>query len=335
MEESIFAKIAKEVNSKCKSGRVCFVFGQEEGMTTDVDYYLGTGCSPLDVILGKGLPNKRIIEISGAEGSGKSTLLSAIIASAQKKGIYPILFEPEGSNLSERLEEIGIEKDKLFILDCDTIEDFFDQLQKTIEGIKNHDKSAKILCGWDSLATTMSKAQFEGDFDSCQVATVARVMSNSIRKINRVIAKNDVILIIVNQVREKIGVMFGEKEITPGGRALKFYCSIRLKLSTAEKIKDSSGNIVGIKTRIETKKNKVFAPFKECIAVINFKKGIVNLDSIVASLKSCRSSGFTYGDRTYKGESIRKLLKSDKGARKEALNQIRIGKISKGDRDEK
>ena len=214
-------------------------------------------------------------------------------------------------------------------MDVDCIEDFFDSMQKTIEEIKKHDSDARILVGWDSLASTMSRVQFEGDYDTANIASVARVMSNSIRKINRIISKCNVIFVVINQVREKIGIIFGDKEITPGGRALKFYCCIRLRLSIAEKIKDGSGNIIGIKTRITTVKNKVASPWKSCVVVIDFNNGIKNLDSIVASLKECNSSVFNFGDKIYKGEQLKKLLKDSKEAREKAINIIRNGKQSK------
>lgn len=320
------SKLVAEINAKYsnkKKSRACFIPGIDNSMPTDVDFWLKTKCLPLNVILGQGLPGKRIIEIAGTEGSGKSTLLMFLLAGAQKDGFYTLIYEPESSNCIDRMNELGIDTSEIIIIEGEYLEEFLENTKFIVEKIKRKDPEAKFVIGWDSLATTDAKEIFESGFGEGRLAAMARAMSQNFGRFNRFIQKNDVIFIAINQLRDKVGVMYGEKDTTPGGRTLRFYACIRLKTRFMCRVKNDEGDIIGIRTKITCIKNKVFSPFKSCIISLDFNKGIKGMDSILYSLKEVISGGFSYDGKTYKGDNrIRELIKSDKGARKEALRLI-------------
>lgn len=322
----VFSEIAKEINSHYKKDRVCRVFGEGGGLSSDVSFWVPTGCSPIDAIVGKGLPGRRIIEIFGKESCGKSTLLLSIMATCQKKsGFYCILYDSEESNFASRLEQVGVDKGKLLVVEAETLEDFFNRIEMAVTTIKSKDPEAKIVIGWDSLASTSPKAEIEGEYGKTLMGVVARIMSQSLRKFSSSLCKDDVTLIVVNQIRDKIGG-WGASEDTPGGRALKFYSSVRLSMTKVEKIKDESGKIIGQKSTVTAVKNKVGNPFKFCKFYIDFSIGVDNVLSIIETLKVYKIEN-EYEGRKYKKGKFEELLRNDKEAVKYFTKMIRKGGI--------
>lgn len=324
-------KIVSDISKHYKGENAYGIFGNEGKFITDVDFWIRTGCSSLDSVLskGRGIPGGRITTIYGNEFGGKSTLCLSILLSAQKSGYIPILFEPERSFTTERLLNFGISKENLIFIFADCIEEFFDKMEEIVKGIKNSYNDAKIVVVWDGLASTLCKTQLDADYGDILVAPVARAMSEYLKRVNTFVSNNNVAMVITNQVRTKIGVMFGDPETQPGGKALQFYSSILIRISSGEKIKDSKGNIIKMKSKIRIKKNKVFTPFKECSLIIDLENGrIKNLESIVETLRDhVKGKVFKYNDKNYQGEKvILKLIKNDKKARKEALKIITKGR---------
>ena len=266
-----------------------------------------TGALALDIALGiGGLPRGRVVEIFGPESSGKSTLAMHVVAEAQRNGGICAYIDAEHAMDPIYARAIGVDVDQLLISQPDTGEQALEIADMLIRS------GALDVVVIDSVAALTPKAEIEGDMGDSHVGLQARLMSQALRKLTGSLNKTNTIAIFINQLREKIGVMFGSPETTPGGRALKFYSSVRIDIRRIESIKDGA-EVVGNRTRTKVVKNKVSPPFKQAEFDIMYGKGISREGSVLdlaVEMNIIKKSGAWF---TYEGEQLGQGRENAKG----------------------
>lgn len=240
--------------------------------------FLSTGCLSLDQVLGGGLPRGRVIEIFGAPSSGKSVLSTYLMAQIQKGGGKAVLVDSEFSFSPDFARKIGIDIDALSLVQASTAEEALDIVSKLTEA------SAVDIIVIDSVASLVPKAELEGDITDQSMALQARILSKGLRMLTGAIAKSKTIVIFINQVREKVGVFYGPKTVTPGGTALKFYSSIRMEIKKGKNITvgdDAKGEVIGNWIGVNIVKNKVAPPFRQCEIELIYEKGLDQIGDLL------------------------------------------------------
>ncbi len=283
-----------------------------------------SGSLALDIALGiGGLPKGRIIEVYGPESSGKTTVALHAIAEVQRYGGQAAFIDAEHALDPKYAKALGVNIDELLLSQPDTGEQALEIAEALVRS------GAVDIIVIDSVAALVPKAEIEGDMGDSHMGLQARLMSQALRKLNGVISKSNTIAIFINQLREKIGVMFGNPETTPGGRALKFYSSVRLDVRRVESIK-MGNDVVGNRTKIKVVKNKVAPPFKQADVDIMYGEGISKEGSLVdigIDLDIVNKSGAWYsyeGERLGQGrENAKQFLKEHQEMALEIENKIR------------
>ena len=296
--------------------------GDNASMQVDA---ISTGSLGLDLALGiGGLPRGRIIEVYGPESSGKTTLALHVLAEAQKLGGEVAFIDVEHALDPTYARALGVDIDSLLVSQPDTGE----QAMEICEALVRSGAIDAIVV--DSVAAMVPKAEIEGEMGDSHVGLQARLMSQALRKLTGIIGKTNTVCIFINQLREKVGVMYGNPEVTTGGRALKYYSSVRIDVRRIEGLKDASGSFIGNRTRAKIVKNKVAPPFREAEFDIMFGEGISKIGEIVDlgvdyGVVKKAGSWFSYGDRKIgQGrDAVKELLKNDDGLRNEIEAKVR------------
>ena len=283
-----------------------------------------TGALSLDVALGiGGIPRGRIIEVFGPESSGKTTLTLHMIAEAQKLGGEAAFIDAEHALDPVYAKHLGVDIDNLIVSQPDTGEQALEIAEALVRS------GALDIIVVDSVAALVPKAEIDGDMGDSHIGLQARLMSQALRKLAGAINKTKTVIVFINQLREKVGVMFGNPETTPGGRALKFYSSVRLDIRKIENLKQD-GEVVGNRARVKVVKNKVAPPFREAEFDIRYGKGISkegNIVDLAVNLDIIEKSGswFSYNEtRIGQGrENVKKFLIENPEIKKEIEDKIR------------
>ena len=285
---------------------------------------VSTGILPLDIALGiGGLPRGRIIEVYGPESSGKTTVTLHMIAEMQKQGGTAAFIDAEHALDPVYAQKLGVDLNELLVAQPDFGEQALEIADELISS------AAVDMVVIDSVAALVPKAEIEGDMGDAQVGLHARMMSKAMRKLAGVISKTDTVAVFINQIREKVGIMFGNPETTTGGRALKFYSTIRLEVRKGEAIKQSA-EVVGNRVKIKVAKNKVAPPFKTAEFDLMYGEGYSRTGSILdmgVEFEIVDKSGayFSYnGERLGQGkENAKKFLRENPKVADEIENKIR------------
>lgn len=284
----------EKIISILKKKKVDFSFGVEE----DVKEFIPTGILAIDWVLGnKGIPVGRLTELYGDYSSGKSWLLYKVLGEAQKRGMVAVLVETENSFSSEWVRKCNLmDVDNLLLVKPFYIEEVFEVLFELLEKVDE-----RLIIGWDSIAVTPSKSELEAGFSKRDL-TKAQIIGQGLRMILRLMEKKGATVIIVNQLREKIGQVFGEVEFTPGGRSVGYVVSLRIRMHRKSKVRIGDF-VVGQKIKVECTKSKVFEPFRSCEVEFLFGKGIDRYSGVLEILEELKVVESNNGWYQFKGDN--------------------------------
>jgi recombination protein RecA len=319
-KSKILETVKLDINKEYGEGSIMSLGGTD---TLDVEA-ISTGCLSLDMALGVGgVPKGRIIEVFGPESSGKTTLALHIVAECHKYGGSAAFIDAENALDPVYAENLGCKPDDLLVSQPDSGEQALDILQKLLE------TAALDVIVIDSVAALVPRKELEGQIGDVTVGLQARLMSQALRKLSGPINKSRTCVVFINQIREKIGVMFGSPETTPGGRALKFYSSVRLDIRRIAAIKEGT-DMTGNRTRVKVVKNKVAPPFKMTEFDIMYGKGISYVGDLLdlalqGGVVEKMGSWFSYkGEKIAQGrEKVKTLLESDDKLLKSVLSDVK------------
>ena len=313
--------LIKSLNKEHGS-RVAYNLATDES-PTHVNRWISTGSKQLDYIIANrrdgGLPEGRIIEIFGPPSIGKSHIAIQIARSCQQLGGIVVYIDTENATSVENLGLLGVDINKRFVyVDTHCTEEVLSIAESTIMKAKAMDKDVPVTIIWDSVAASSPKAELDGTYEQNSIGLQARAISKGMRKITGVIANQNVLFICLNQIRTKIGVMYGDPTTTPGGKAIPFHSSVRIKLGAGQQITNKNKEVVGIHVRAKTIKNKVAPPFRECNFEIHFGKGIVEHEQVFDELRK-------YGAEIIDGKEI--CIKGTSAWKNLTVTDVKTGEI--------
>ena len=304
--------LADSLNKKFKDTKVAYFLDGSDTTPTDIKDFISTGSSMLDLAIANkpngGIAVGRITEINGLESSGKSLLGAHILAETQKKDGIAVYIDTETSVSQEFLEVIGVDMSKMLYLHLETVEDIFEAIEEIVTKVRESDKDRLVTIMVDSLAGASTKVEMEADFNKDGWATAkAIIISKAMRKITQLIGKQRIALVFTNQLRQKLGVMFGDPWTTSGGKALPFHASTRIRLKNMGQIKDSKKNTIGMKCRAQIVKNRLGPPMRHADYDMYFDRGIDNYGAWLTVLKEHKlvKVGGAWYTLNFEGEDIK------------------------------
>jgi len=289
-KDDLASIIASELNKTFKHQQVAYFLDRGENSPTDVTDWVSTGSTLLDLAIANkpygGVPVRKIVEMNGLEGTGKSLLGAHALASTQRKGGIAVYIDTESAVSSEFLKAIGVDISKMLYVQLETVEEIFEAIERIIVKIRESDRDRIVTILVDSVAAASTKVEMESDFDKDGWSTAkAIIISKAMRKITQMIARQDVALIFTQQLRQKLGVMFGDPWTTSGGKALGFHSSVRIRLKNVGQIKDKKNNTIGIKIRAQVIKNRLGPPLRSAEFSLYFDTGIDDYGSWLKVMK--------------------------------------------------
>ena len=312
VKDELAQALADNLNKNFKNNRVAYFLDGSDSTPTDIKEFISTGSSILDLAISNrpngGIAVGRITEINGLESSGKSLIGTHILAETQKKGGLAVYIDTETSVSREWLETIGIDVQNLLYLHVETVEDIFECIENIITKIRESDRDRLVTILVDSLAAASTKVEMEADFDKDGWATAkAIVISKAMRKITQMVGRQNIALVFTNQLRQKLGVMFGDPWTTSGGKALPFHSSTRIRLKNMGQIKDTKKNTLGMKARAQIIKNRLGPPLRHADFNLYFDSGIDDKGSwlqVMKDHKLVKVAGAWYTIK-FEGEDIK------------------------------
>jgi recombination protein RecA len=328
--------LADTLNKKFSNQKVAYFLDGSDTTPTDIKEFLSTGSSILDLAISNrpngGIAVGRITEINGLESSGKSLLGAHILAETQKKEGVAVYIDTETAVSEEFLQVIGVDSSKMLYLHLETVEDIFEAIEEIVTKVRESDKNRLVTILVDSVAAASTKFEMEADFDKDGYAThKAIIISKALRKITQMIGRQRVALVFTNQLRQKLGVMFGDPYTTSGGKALPFHASTRIRLKNKGQIKDTKKNTIGMNITSQVIKNRLGPPLRRADFPLYFDKGIDDKASwlqVMKEYKLVKQTGawYTY---TYQGDDIKfqskdfnKILADNEGLEEEFYNAV-------------
>ena len=305
--------LADSLNKKFKDNKVAYFLDGTDQTPTDIKDFISTGSSMLDLAISNkpdgGIAVGRITEINGLESSGKSLLGAHILAETQKKGGVAVYIDTETSVSQEFMQVIGIDMNKMLYLHLETVEDIFEAIEEIVTKVRESDKDRLVTILVDSLAAATTKVEMESDFDKDGWATAkAIVISKAMRKITQMIGRQRIALVFTNQLRVKLGAMFGDPYTTSGGKALPFHASTRIRLKNKGQIKDTKKNVIGMTILAQVIKNRLGPPLRKAEFPLYFESGVDDEGSWLQVLKEhkiAKVGGAWYTMEDHNGEEIK------------------------------
>ena len=305
--------LADTINKQFKDMKVAYFLDGSDTTPTDIKDFVSTGSTMLDLAISNqpngGIAVGRITELNGLESSGKSLIGAHILAETQKKGGVAVYIDTETSVSTEFLEAIGVNVESMLYLHLETVEDIFSAIEEIVAKVRESDKDRLVTILVDSLAAATTKVELEAEFDKDGWATSkAIILSKAMRKITQMIGRQKIALVFTNQLRQKLGVMFGDPWTTSGGKALPFHASTRIRLKNVGQIKDTKKNTIGMKMRAQVIKNRLGPPMRHADFELYFESGIDNEGSwlhVMKDHKLVKQGGAWYTMDDHEGNEIK------------------------------
>jgi recombination protein RecA len=316
--DSLASILHESINSGLKKGEdniAHFLDGEGE-VAANITDWISTGADTLDIAISNrphgGLPVGRIVEITGLEASGKSLLAAHVIAETQKKGGIGVFIDTESAVSTEFISAIGVDLKKLIYVQMEALEDVYQTVENIVEKVRESDKDRLVTIVVDSVMGASTKKELAGDYDKEGWATDKAILtSKAMRKLTGLISQHKILLIFTNQLRQKLGVMFGDPWTTSGGKALAFHSSVRLRLKSMGQLKAKVNGVeqtIGIKTRCQVVKNRTGPPMRSAEFDIMFDSGINNTDgwlNVMKEYKLIKQGGAWYTYEKEDGEEVK------------------------------
>ena len=305
--------LADTINKQFKDMKVAYFLDGSDTTPTDIKDFVSTGSTMLDLAISNqpngGIAVGRITELNGLESSGKSLIGAHILAETQKKGGVAVYIDTETSVSTDFLEAIGVDVESMLYLHLETVEDIFQAIEEIVAKVRESDKDRLVTILVDSLAAATTKVELEAEFDKDGWATSkAIILSKAMRKITQMIGRQKIALVFTNQLRQKLGVMFGDPWTTSGGKALPFHASTRIRLKNVGQIKDTKKNTIGMKMRAQVIKNRLGPPMRHADFELYFESGIDNEGSwlhVMKDHKLVKQGGAWYTMNDHQGNEIK------------------------------